>query len=111
MRYGFDSRYPLHGVMAEWFRQGSAKPLTPVQFRLTPPKLNMQNILNYIQIAVAVLLIASILLQNRGTSLGGAFGGEGNVYRSRRGAEKFLFYSTVVLAIIFVALAVAHIIL
>ncbi|MEI6039819.1 MAG: preprotein translocase subunit SecG [Candidatus Berkelbacteria bacterium] len=70
----------------------------------------MQNILDYIQIAVAVLLIASILLQNKGTSLGGAFGGEGNVYRSRRGAEKFLFNSTIVLAVIFVAVAICHLI-
>jgi protein translocase SecG subunit len=70
----------------------------------------MQNILNYIQIVIAVLLTASILLQHRGTSLGGAFGGEGNVYRSRRGAEKFLFYSTIVLAVLFVGLAVAHIV-
>ncbi len=71
----------------------------------------MQNILNYIQICVGILLITSILLQHRGTGLGGAFGGEGNVYRSRRGAEKFLFNATVALAVIFVGLAVAHIVL
>lgn len=71
----------------------------------------MQNILNYIQIALAILLIISILVQHRGTGLGGAFGGEGNVYRSRRGAEKFLFYATIVLAILFVGFAVANIVL
>lgn len=71
----------------------------------------MQNTLNYIQIILAVLLTVSILLQHRGTSLGGAFGGEGNVYRSRRGAEKFLFSATIVLAVLFVSLAVANIIL
>ena len=71
----------------------------------------MQNILNYIQIVLAVLLISSILLQHRGTSLGGAFGGEGNVYRSRRGAEKFLFWATIILAILFVALAILNIVL
>jgi len=70
----------------------------------------MQNILNYIQIGLAILLTTSILLQHRGTSLGGAFGGEGNVYRSRRGAEKFLFNTTIVLAVLFVALAVLNII-
>ena len=68
----------------------------------------MTNIFNYLQIIFAVLLIIAILLQHRGTSLGGAFGGEGNVYRSRRGAEKFLFYATIVLAVIFVGLAVAN---
>lgn len=71
----------------------------------------MQNILSYIQIILAILLTASILLQHRGTSLGGAFGGEGNVYRSRRGAEKFLFYATIVLAILFVGFAIANIVL
>jgi len=71
----------------------------------------MKNILDYIQIGVAVLLTASILLQHRGTSLGGAFGGEGNVYRSRRGAEKFLFWATVVLAVVFVGLAIVRIVL
>ena len=71
----------------------------------------MQNILNYIQIILASLLIISILLQHRGTSLGGAFGGEGNVYRSRRGAEKFLFYLTIVSAVLFVGLAIANILL
>lgn len=71
----------------------------------------MNNILSYTQIILASLLIISILLQHRGTSLGGAFGGEGNVYRSRRGAEKFLFYLTIVLAVLFVGLAVANILL
>lgn len=71
----------------------------------------MDNTLNIIQIVIATLLTISILLQHRGTSLGGAFGGEGNVYRSRRGAEKFLFYATIVLAIIFVGLVVANILL
>ena len=71
----------------------------------------MNIILSYVQIILATLLIFSILLQHRGTSLGGAFGGEGNVYRSRRGAEKFLFYLTIVLAVLFVGLAVANILL
>lgn len=53
----------------------------------------------------------SILMQHRGTGLGGAFGGEGNVYRSRRGAEKFLFYATIILAVAFVALAVVNILI
>lgn len=68
----------------------------------------MTKILDYAQIIIALLLMASILLQHRGTSLGGAFGGEGNVYRSRRGAEKFLYYATIVLALIFIGLAIAN---
>lgn len=62
----------------------------------------------YVQIGIALLLMLVILLQHRGTSLGGAFGGEGAVYRSRRGAEKFLFYFTIVLAFLFVVLSIIN---
>ena len=65
----------------------------------------------YIQIAelaVSILLIIAILLQNRGAGLGGIFGGEGNVYRTKRGVEKGLFVSTIILAILFFALAIAQ---
>lgn len=70
----------------------------------------MQNILNITLIILSVLLAGSILLQHRGTGLGGAFGGEGNVYRTRRGAEKALFYATIVLAILFVGVAIINIV-
>lgn len=68
----------------------------------------MKQTLLIIQIVIAILLILAILLQHRGTSLGGAFGGEGAVYRSRRGAEKLLFYLTIILAGIFVILALVN---
>jgi len=71
----------------------------------------MDNILTIIQIVLAILLIIVILLQHRGTSLGGAFGGEGAVYRSRRGAEKLLFFATIIIAIAFVGLALINILL
>lgn len=63
----------------------------------------MKNTFFIIQIVLSIILIISIILQQRGTGLGGAFGGEGNVYRSRRGAEKFLFTATIVIAILFIA--------
>ena len=66
----------------------------------------MSNILKIFQIILAVLLIGSILLQQRGSGLGMAFGGEGNVYRSRRGIEKILFYATIVIAVLFCLTAV-----
>lgn len=68
----------------------------------------MKQTLLIVQIVIAILLILAILLQHRGTSLGGAFGGEGAVYRSRRGAEKLLFYLTVILACLFVILAIIN---
>jgi len=67
-------------------------------------------IIDIIQLAAAIALIIAIILQNRGTGLGSAFGGEGNVYRARRGMEKTLFRLTIVLAIIFFAIAVFNII-
>jgi preprotein translocase subunit SecG len=65
--------------------------------------------MNYLIIAqavIALLLSGVILIQQQGAGLGGAFGGEGNVYRSRRGVEKVLFYGTIVLAIIFFAISI-----
>lgn len=66
-------------------------------------------LLPYIQIALALLLIAGIVLQNRGASLGGAFGGDtfGTTFYKRRGAEDFLFKATIVLAVLFVLSAIA----
>jgi len=71
----------------------------------------MKQILMIVQIILAVILVLTILLQHRGTSLGGAFGGEGAVYRSRRGAEKFLFYLTIIVALLFVLLAIVNLLI
>ncbi len=57
--------------------------------------------LPFVQIGVSVLLIAAILLQQRGSGLSGVFGGEGNVYRTKRGFERTLFISTIVLGALF----------
>jgi preprotein translocase subunit SecG len=54
-----------------------------------------------IQIILSVLLIVAILLQQRGSGLGSAFGGEGNVFRTKRGVEKILFYATIGIAVLF----------
>jgi len=43
----------------------------------------------------------AILLQSKGSGLGAAFGGTSNIYKVKRGAEKFLFYLTIVMAIVF----------
>jgi protein translocase SecG subunit len=63
----------------------------------------MRNALLVVQLVSAILMILTILLQQKGTGLGEAFGGGGNVYQTRRGAEKVLMYATIVLAIIFFA--------
>lgn len=56
-----------------------------------------------LQVIVAVLLIASILLQSRGSGMNVSVGG-GNYY-AKRGFEKFLLYASGGLAILFVFLA------
>ncbi len=65
----------------------------------------MVNIINIIQIIVAALLIAAIVLQQRGASLGGAFGGGAESYHTKRGFEKVLFQTTIILAALFLGLA------
>ncbi len=69
------------------------------------------NYLPFAQIIISALLVVAILLQRQGSGLSGIFGGEGNVYRTKRGFEKILFISTIVLAILFIALGIINIIL
>ncbi|MDP2599061.1 MAG: preprotein translocase subunit SecG [Candidatus Liptonbacteria bacterium] len=59
------------------------------------------------QIVIAVLIVVLILLQERSAGLSGIFGGGGGgYYQTRRGLEKVIFGSTIVLAVIFVGLAI-----
>lgn len=53
----------------------------------------------------------AVLLQHRGTGIGGAFGGEDLSYRSRRGIEKFLFRLTIVMSTIFLLAAIAQLLI
>lgn len=58
-----------------------------------------------VQIIIAVALTVAILLQVRGAGLGSVFGGTGTVFKTRRGIDKLLFRTTIVLAILFGALS------
>lgn len=62
----------------------------------------MADILSYVTIISAVLMILAILLQQRGASLGAGFGASGEIFTTRRGVDKSLFDTTIVLAVIFV---------
>lgn len=73
--------------------------------------MEITKILSYVQIAIAVLLIVAVLLQNTGSDLGGAFGGSGTVYHTRRGPEKFLFWSTITLGVSLAGLALLNLFL
>lgn len=67
--------------------------------------MNKTQIIELAQIGVSVLLIILILLQARGVGLGSTFGGEGNFYFTKRGAEKTIFILTIIVAIAFMGLA------
>lgn len=66
----------------------------------------MYPILTVIQIIVAIILSALILLQAKGTGLGRTFGS--TTYHSKRGMEFIVFRSTIVLAVLFVLISVLN---
>jgi preprotein translocase subunit SecG len=53
------------------------------------------------QLIVSIALTLAVLLQSRGSGLGGTFGGDSAVYRSRRGIERRLWQFTIVLIALF----------
>jgi len=67
--------------------------------------------LQIVQIIVSLALIVAILLQAKGAGLGGIFGGEGGIYKSRRGVERTLFNVTIGLVVIFFVVSVATVFL
>lgn len=73
--------------------------------------MNWQRILSITEITTAALLTLAILLQAKGAGLGAVFGGEGNVYRTKRGAEHVLFISTIILGVLFAGAAFATLII
>jgi len=67
----------------------------------------LAGVLPYIQIVLAVLLMVCVLLQQTGASLGGAFGGDNFTagYHTRRGSERYLFWASIIIGILFAATA------
>jgi len=72
--------------------------------------MQLDNIFLITQVIVSVLLIAAVLLQNRGAGLGQAYGGNSSIYHTKRGFEKRLHQATIVLAILFLTIPVLQII-
>ena len=71
----------------------------------------MTNILTYVQIGSAVLLVLAILLQQRGEGLGSGIGGTSMEYSTKRGVEKGVFYATIVLVVIFLGVSIARLVI
>ena len=66
----------------------------------------MQTYLNISQIVLSVALILIVLFQVKGGGLGGIFGQADTVYRTKRGLEKTMFQLTIVLAVLFIIIAI-----
>lgn len=69
----------------------------------------MNTILFYSQIIVSIILIALIVLQQRGTALGAGFGGGSEVYSAKRGAQKKIYYLTIAFSAVFLILGILNI--
>lgn len=67
----------------------------------------MENAIDIINIVSAILMTLGILLQTRGASLGAGAGASGELFITRRGLEKNLYDTTIVLAVIFVGTLIA----
>ncbi|MBI2356444.1 preprotein translocase subunit SecG [Candidatus Dojkabacteria bacterium] len=65
----------------------------------------MRDTLLIVQIVLSVLIVIFVLLQNRAEGLGTMFGGGGEIFRTKRGLEKFLYYGTILLAVLFSSLS------
>lgn len=69
----------------------------------------MQSLLNVAQIIAAVVLVAAILLQAKGSGIGNLFGSDSSVFRTRRGLERTLFRFTIAWAVLFLVLAIMNV--
>ena len=72
---------------------------------------NLYNILTVFNMVVMVILIIMISLQNKSAGLSNVFGGGGSIVQTRRGAEKWLFYATIITGVLFVALTITNLLL
>ncbi len=70
--------------------------------------MDIKFALQFVEIAVAIVLVAVLLLQVRGSGTT-LFGQAESSYRSRRGVERLMFRSTIVLAGMFVVIAIVNV--
>ncbi|HVY68005.1 MAG TPA: preprotein translocase subunit SecG [Patescibacteria group bacterium] len=73
--------------------------------------MNSSLFFRFLNIVIMLLLIVAIALQNKSSGLSNVFGGAGNIVQTRRGFEKWLFYATIILGLLFLALNVAFLFL
>lgn len=73
--------------------------------------MTIDSILQIITVGSALLMIVSILLQQRGATLGAGFGSSGELYTTRRGLDKNLYEVTIVFAVVFILSILASLLL
>ena len=73
--------------------------------------LFMKTALSVLQLVLAVLLIVVVLLQQKGSGLGSAFGGSNSVYTTRRGVDKVLFNATIAISTAFLLVSLAAVLI
>lgn len=67
----------------------------------------MKTVFSVLQIILSVLMIVVVLLQQKGSGIGSAFGGSNSVYTTRRGVDKLLFNATIVISVLFLVVSLA----
>jgi preprotein translocase subunit SecG len=65
--------------------------------------------LNIVEILISIVLIFVVLLQTRGSGFSATFSSDSSIYRSRRGVEKTLLNFTIGLAVLFVLVSIASV--
>ncbi len=71
----------------------------------------MENVLSTIVVVFSILVVAAVLLQQKGSGLSGVFGGGNASYLKKRGAEKFLVAFTIIAAAVICVAATANILI
>lgn len=71
--------------------------------------MNLNAFFNVLMIVVSLVLMATVLLQNRSSGAGSIFGQQTTVFRTRRGLERILYRATIVLGVVFVITAMASV--
>jgi protein translocase SecG subunit len=72
----------------------------------------MAQTLQIIQIVSSLLLILLVLIQRGSSDNGSSLGGDGSSFlQTRRGAERFIFVITIVIALVFAASSLASLVL
>lgn len=69
------------------------------------------QIISVLQIILALLLMVVILLQQKGSGLGAAFGGSSNIYSTKRGLDAVLHKGTIIISILFFGVSLLRVIL